>query len=427
MLSKALLMAAAAVAPLVLLAGNASAANSNFARDRNTAVTERTPTGYEQLGIHAGAFTVLPSVELGLEGNDNIYYAKLGKAHDTIFSVSPNVIARSNWSRHQLQFSAGADIDNFQKHDSENTTAWNAGVGGRLDIHGNSYAFGGLAVSKNFEPRSSPSAPLGAAKPVQFDATMGNAGFVAEGNRLRFTGRVNYSKFDYDDVAKNDKTAVPAFIDEQNRDRTSWVYTGRFDYAVSPDTSVYAIYAGNKRDYRIQNTATSRPNSHGYDAGVGASFDLTDLLRGEVQVGYLEQTYKPVLATTYKSVKGVSYHGRLLYFPTQITTITAVADRSVEETPSPTASGYLQTAGSLSVDHELLRNAVISAGLTQTDDKYNGTDRRDTISTISLGGKYLVSRNVAVKGGYVFSKFSSKGATAIPGYKDNSFRLSLGL
>ena len=422
MLSKSALLVAAAAVPVFLAADQASAqSTSNFARDRNVSVTERIPTGYEPLGLHVGAFTVSPTLGVGAEANDNIFYTSQGKTHDMIYSVAPAVSVASDWGRHALTAKINTQYNAFAKHSDENTFNWDIGAGGRLDIHGHTYATAGVDFSQAYEPRYSPNFLTGSlatdpSKPIKFDVSQFNSMLHLEGNRLLLTLRADYALYNYFDVRANNGT----LIDQDLRDYHWWSWTTRADYAVSPDTSLYLIYVGNDRKYRV----SSLHDSHGYMVGVGASLDLTNLIRGEFNVGSIKQTYK---TAAYKPITGTAFNANIQYFPTELTTLSFNAGTSVQETPDQLASGYLMSNAGLRVDHELLRDLRIYANVNTTQDKYKGEDRNDHIRSIGLGANYLVSRNLTIQTGYQYNKLSSRGVNAIRSYEDNLFRVTLGL
>jgi len=413
---------AAFVAAVGLLPLAAHAQDSNFARDRNTSVTARIPAGYEPLGLRVGSFNVAPTMTVGLEKNDNIYYQHIDKTGDLIAQVAPAVVIASDWGRHQITANLSADYADYEKHSSQNTLSWDAGIAGRLDIHGADYAFGGLGYSQNYEPvyASVTSGQVEPIKPVKFNATQANLGFVVEGNRLKFTGSTGYSNYNYFDTT----TLTGKPVSEQSRDYSSWIWTGRGDYAVSPDTSIYAILNANKRNYRLD--SVKGQDSTGYDFGLGADFDLTNLVTGSFQVGYLDQKYKNPL---YKSIKAPAFKATIAYFPTEMTTIHFTANRTVNETPQINASGFLSSDFSIGVDHELLRNFVLSANYETIYDKYHGIsiDRHDSRSALNFSGRYLINRNLSLNAGYTYSDLKSHGKQAIPSFTDNAFRVSLGL
>ena len=413
---------AAIVAAIGVLPLAAHAQDSNFARDRNSPVASRIPAGYEPLGLRFGSFNVAPTLSIGLEKNDNIYYEAIDKTGDLISQIAPGVAISSDWGRHQITATLSADYADYEKHTSQNTLAWDAGLAGRLDIHGANYLFGGLGFSTNYEPSFSPDVlsfgqPV---KPIKFNATQANGGFVVEGNRLKFTGTGSYANYDYFDTTTLSGENVP----EKARDYDSFIVSGRADYAVSPDTAIYAVLNDNTRNYRA--ASAKAQGSHGNDFAVGLDFDLTNLVTGSFQVGYLDQKYKNPL---YKAIKAPAFKAGIQYFPTDMTTVHFTANRTVNETPQVNASGYLSSDYSIGVDHELLRNLVLMANYEFINDKYHGfdVDRHDNRSALNFGARYLLSRNLTINAGYTYSDLKSHGAQAIPSFTDNAFRVSLGL
>ena len=403
----------------LLAAGAAQAQGSNFARDRNIAVTERIPPEYEPRGLRWGVFDVSPSLDVEVNSNDNIYYKAVNEVSDTYSAVTPAVRIASDWGRHQLTASLRSTITNYADNDNQNTTSWEAAVGGRLDIHGRSNLFGGINYSDGFEALYEPASQTVSTsliKPIEFKAAVVNAGFVAEGNRLRFTGQATLTDLNYENAI-----LAGGPISQDYRDYRRVEYSGRADYALSPDTALYAIWVGNTRDY---DDHTVNRDSDGYDAAIGASFDLTNLIRGEAQIGYQAQNYDN---PAFRKVDGVSFLANVQYFPTQLITVSAGTSRTIQETPQLNASSYTSTASQIGVDYELLRTLVLSASYGYTTDDYNGVDRTDDRTTLWLGAKYLVNRHVVIRGGYTYSENKSKGSNAIPGFKDNALKVSLGL
>lgn len=407
-----LLVAAALAVPAL-----GDPAVSYFARHRTVAAGERVPSGYEVRGVHLGGFTLYPSLDAALTGNNNIYYDDTNKVSATVASLDPAFRLNSNWGRHALSASLTANYDGYSGRSSENTLAWDAAAGGRLDFGAFSNVNAGADFAHNYEPRFDPASPRNSAKPIQYDMTTARLGTVVEFNRVRLTGTLDYQKLDY---ANGRDTSGNLLLQDQ-RDYTRTGYTARADYALSPLVSLFATYGHNQREYRI---STLNRDSHGYTAALGASFDLTDLMNGEIQYGYLEQTYKN---PAFKPSKGGTLKARLSWYPTRLTTVTVTSNREVGETPDVAASGILTTNSGIEVNHELLRTLVLTGSYGHIDDRYNGVDRRDRRNTIGVKGTYLLSPTVAIKAGYTHSDLTSHGAAAIHPYKDDAVTVAVSL
>lgn len=263
-----LLMCSAAMACIALTAPQAVQAQdlgSNFKRDKNVSVRQRPRPDYEATGQKAGGFTLYPRITADVERNDNIYAVASGKTSDTIWRVKPEMAVRSDWSRHALGLFAGGNIIRYSDNSSENAEEYTVSANGRLDIERGSNLTGSVQTQRLVEPRTSPTSPSAAGKPVKYDLTQGTVAYVKEFNRLRVSGRLDDKDFNYKDVPNIAGTGI---VDQDFRDRNEFYYGAKAEYAVSPDTAVYLSATGNKKDYDTNIVASDR-TSDGYVVGVG--------------------------------------------------------------------------------------------------------------------------------------------------------------
>lgn len=390
---------------------------SKFKRDKYVSVRERPRPDYEATGQKAGGFTVYPRMTVDLEHNDNIYAVATGKIDDNIWRVKPEVAVRSDWSRHALGFFAGGNVIRYMDEKTENAEEYTLSGNGRLDLARGSNVTGSVRYQHLIEPRSAITAgtPAGATpKPVEYNTVTSNVTAVKEFNRLRLTGKVEDKDFNYKDQGQ-------AF-NQNTRDRNELYYGGKAEYAVSPDTAVYAAVTGNKKDYDL--AGPSDRSSDGYVAGVGANFDLVSLVRGDVQVGYMKQSYDQ---TGFKSISGFNAAGRLEWFPSQLTTVGLSGARTIEESTAPGAPGFISANVGASIDHELLRNVLLSATYNHSQDDYKSVDRTDKRDNFSTTATYLLNRRVGLFLTYNYLKQASSGAARASSFKDNKLIASVAL
>lgn len=418
-----LLTCSAAMACIALTAPQIAQAQdlgSNFKRDKNVSVRQRPRPDYEATGQKAGGFTLYPRITVDAEYNDNIYAEATGKDDDTIWRVKPELAVRSDWSRHALGFFAGGNLIRYSNNGSEDAEEYTVSANGRLDIARGSNLTGSVQTQNLVEPRTSPDAPTAAGKPVKYDLNQGSIVLTKEFNRLRVSGRVDDKDFNYKDVPRNDATG---FIDQDFRDRNELYYGAKAEYAVSPDTAVYLTATGNKKDYDT-NVAASDRTSDGYVVGVGANFDVSELVRGDLQVGYMKQTYdNPAFA----KIDGFNAVGRLEWFPTQLTTVGLNGSRTIEESTAVGSQGYISNNIGASIDHELMRNVLLSAAYSHGKDNYKGVDRADKRDNFSATATYLLNRRVGVFLTYNYLKQDSSGAQNGASFKDNKLIASVAL
>ena len=92
---------------------------------------------------------------------------------------------------------------------------------------------------------------------------------------------------------------------------------------------------------------------------------------------------------------------------TPLTTVVGSASRTIEETTILGASGFFASRGSLSVDHELLRNLLILLDGAFQNNDYQGIDRSDDIFSARAEARYLINRHAYLTGSYAFRRRNS--------------------
>ena len=410
-----------ALATTSMLAGvpvaSAQTADDMFGRSRNVAVQARPRPDYEAAGVRAGAFLAYPKIDVTGEYNDNIY-ARSSEVSDYILRIAPQLVLDSNWNQHFLTAYIQGAVDRYADNEDENTEEFSLGASGRIDVSREVNVAGGADYINTFEPRSAPNAPDNAREPVEYDLAQAYLSATRTAGRIRLSGRGDVKSFDYQDG----RNGAGGVIDQDYRDRDVLSATGRIEYAVSPDTAVFFQSVGNKREYDIDAPTQRARDSKGYELLAGANFELSNLVRGEVAAGYIEQNYERRI---YEDVDGFSAKAQLEWFVSEITTISASAGRSVEDAANPGAGGMLLTSGNLRVDHELLRNVVLNGQLTYAEMDYRGIDREDETVGASIGATYLINRNVGVSAALSTTKTDSSGLQADDDYTINRLSLTL--
>ena len=415
--SLALLAATSALAQAPVAPAAPSGPDVGFARDRNISVSQRPRPGYDPVPIQAGGFDILPQLAVGVEENDNIYASTINQKSDAVVTVDPRVDLVSNWSRNAFQAFVSTDTRAYTRYTTESTTDYEVGGQGRLDA-GNGQLSGGGDTGEYTEARTSPTAVPGTKTPTRYQLSDGFVSGMEQFNRMRLSARVDIQNFSYSDVLNNDGSV---FL-ENYRNHTTYTYTGKAEYAVSPDTSVYIDGSYNEHEYQLSPPAVAiNRNAHGEQFNIGASFDLTKTVRGDVKIGYLKQDFA---APNVPSYAGLSALGTVEWFPDDLTTFTLTGSRQLQDAPVGGSPLYVSGSGKVQIDHELLRNLLLTGRVGYENDDYQGISRIDTQTTVYVAARYLMNRIVGFTLGYTYLDQSSSGSAAGPSYKDNRFTLS---
>jgi hypothetical protein len=405
-----------AVATMAVPVALAQSADNPFLRGRYTAVTERPQPDFDPEVVRAGAFEIWSSLSLSAEYNDNIFASETNEESDTILRVRPQVDVRSNWSSHQLNAGVAVDHKEYASNDSETVTDYSAYVGGRLDVQRSFSLNGRVNTAHITEERYEP-ASASSAEPAQYDVLGANVGASYQRDRLQLSGTVGTREEDFDSAFNF-------------RDVTDTFYSGRAAYAISPDVAFFVQGRQDDFDYDQIGTDPSRDGKR-TTLQLGTSFELAAPFRGEIAIGSVEDD-----KDARPDTDGLSVDGQLMWFPTQLTTVTFNASRGVFDPGLVTSASATRTNFSVHADHELLRNVVLFGTVGFGTYEFEGTvvgppvrefDREDEFTDVALGAGYKLNKHARIDAGYRLHSQDSSGLDADRNLDQNIFSISLKL
>jgi hypothetical protein len=185
-----------------------------------------------------------------------------------------------------------------------------------------------------------------------------------------------YNSFDYEGA-------------QNFRDNNRTELRGRLDYEVSPRIGLGLQATADARDYN--HTPGLSSDGQVYLAGVTLNGDL---FRGEVWAGYFRRDFDNPAISTFD---GLALAGDLEWFASELTTVTFEVHRDANAEISATAGlPYVTTEGGIRVDHELLRNLILSAEVSRGKREYDTVDRQDDYTRAALGADYVLNRHAAL-------------------------------
>jgi len=371
-------------------------------RGRNISVPDRPRPDFEAKGIQTGSFTLFPQVEAGVGYVSNVYSASIDPKGDGYIFIAPSALLRSDWSRHGLRIAGGAEFQRYFSEGAENRTDWWVEGEGRYDIVGDSNVALISRVAKTTEPRYSEGFPDDAAEPVSIRTTGVTARGTYQGPRVRLIAAASFTKLDYADVdSLNGGT-----VDQDYRDRKVTRFSGRGEYAFTPDTAVFLQLSRSHIDYdNFTLPIDDRSAKENMILG-GISMDFSGVLRGTAGIGYVERDFD---LAAYGKSKGFVADVKVEYFVTELTTITATAHRYLRDGAVRGSPGYFDNQVGLRVDHELLRNLLLFVQAEYRHDKYQRIDRRDKITFAGGGARYLMSPRWEIGGRVEYTDRNSSG------------------
>jgi hypothetical protein len=397
----------------VAFAQSTTAVGGPFARDENVSVRDRARPDYDAIGMPLGAFLIFPKLEASEAYDDNVFATQSAAKSDWITSLAPSLTAQSQWSNNSLSAGVHSDTFEYGRYNTESNTTYGANLNGRIDVERGTQVSAGVAYDRVIDPRSDAAAPVNSKNPVQYDQTGVDFGASREVDRIKLSGAVAYRDYAFSNVS----TSTGAVINQTYRSNQTWEESLRGDYAVSPDFAVFATVINDSANYNRQSSPDKIDrNTSSVQFDVGTDFQLSRLLRAQVQVGYLQPHYdQPGLSSS----GGVALLGKVEYFPTQLLTLTFNGSRSIQSSGVIGSAATTNTTGGVQADYELLRNLILTAHAQRVEYDYDGISRTDEDWSALAGATYLITRWVGLNLTYTYYDQASSGVGRGPNFADN--------
>ena len=375
----------------------------NLDTDRRATVMNRPRPDYDPTGIHAGGFLLYPEIIVRADHNDNIFATQTDTIEDEIIVFQPNLAFRSNWNRHRLNFRAAAALGRYVDVDTQDYDDYFLNLDGRVDINRDTNLSATASYARGHEERGSPDESRGV-EPTVFHDTAVRAAYYQKLNRFSVNLDADLRQLEYNNVQALTPSGFET-IDNSDRDRDISIGTLRIGYELVSEYEAFVRGTLNSVSYDNEPDRNSFfRNTDGYEFTVGAAVDIPGTSFGELFVGYLSQDFDD---PRFESLDKTAFGGSLSWNVTQLTTLNMALSRRPRATTQAGASSTLDNRFEIRVDHELRRHLLLNLDLFFGTQEFNGIPRKDDVSGVILGSRYLLNRYLSLSLSYSFDKRDS--------------------
>lgn len=374
-----------------------------FDKGRNISVADRSRPDFDALGIPVGSFYLFPKVQTGVGFSSNVLLNADNKKSDAFAVVAPEVRLQSDWSLHQLSLRAGLEATRYASVTSRNQTEFVVDARGRYDFAEGISASGQASVQRLFETPFSGAIPSDLSNLSSY--VLGYGAVRGEYRMGQFRGLLSgdYSHYKFGNVDR-----LGGALNQRERDRDIWRGTAQGEFALTPSTSIFARAGYDQTRYdEFLSTGLRNRDSDGYRISAGANLDLSGLLRGTVSIGYVKRNF---ISPQFNDVSGLTAEARIEYFPSELTTFTLEASRSVQDANISNLNAFFDNQVSLRADHELLRNLILNAVVEVSRQDYLQSDSLNKIMRASAGARYLATPRYGLEGSASYTDRSTRGS-----------------
>lgn len=357
----------------------------DYSRGHNVAVMEEGHPDYDAPGAAIGSFVFRPKATLGVEADNNVYATDTDRKSDLSTAFKPGATIASDWSRHLLELRVNGDFRRYLTQSLRNRNSWSVdpltelNFGSRVVLHVEGQ------VGRYYE--SPYSSDLGPQAQVLSNFLRSAAIVKATytGGRSRFTLAFDHTGYAFSTI----HYANGADGDQTYRNRTIDRVSGQAEFGISPSLSLYVATAADKTHYEVAQSVTQPAlSSTGQNIIAGASFDLTGVMRGNIGVGYTHRDYRD---TGYNSVGAFSVQSRLDFFPFQLTTVSALGQRLIQDSGLG-SSAYIDTRVTGEIDQSLRENLIVILNAALASQSYVGVSGTRSVRQLQSTVQYQASR-----------------------------------
>ncbi len=363
-----------------------------YNRGRNISVSEAVDPNYQSLGVRMGSIQAFPSVAVTTGATTNVYANDGFKRSDAYYYLQPAIRVVTDLPVHQVELIGSATIQRFAEQKIRNQEAYFVNGLGRLDIGPDAQITGRVSYSRQSESPFASDLASDVSVLSQFTAFNPSLLGVYKLGRVRLTAKVEHLDYKFNIIVFADGSSR----DQRERNRKVDRASAQAEYALSPSIAAFVQtnYDVTSFPFPRRDRQPSRDSTATSVLG-GVNFDLAGLARGSIAAGYVTRDYD---AGFYDDQNGLILQARADFFLSPLTTISAGAQRTLQDAASSNNGSYVDTRASVSVDHGLLRNLLLSLDATVVRNRLleTGASSRRLLTTLSA--RYQTNRFIGIEG-----------------------------
>lgn len=345
---------------------------------------------FSAVGLRYGAFLLLPAVEV--TGGYDTNPARVPNTRASWFEVvAPELIARSDWERHELTATLRGSYTTYQSTPELDRPTFDGKITGRVDVTRDTRLnLEGTLVVGTDNP-GSPNVQAGLTRFPIYTTLGGAFGVTQRFNRLDVTAKGTVERTQYQDSVFTDGTTGS----NQDRDFNRYGGTLRVAYDLMPGLKPFVEGGADTRvhDLVVDKFGLQR-DSNGWYAKAGTTFEFSRKLTGELSLGWLDRTYKD---PTLNELSGFTLDASLVYAMSALTNVKFNAATVAAETTVPGTAGVFTRNAGVEVEHAFRRWLIGSLKFNYGFDDYVGSDRKDDRFSVGVSMIYKINRVAQIK------------------------------
>lgn len=350
--------------------------------------------------------TALPSVQVDLQSNDNVYSTPDNKTSDQILVLKPAVRLETRQASNAYSVNLGATVGHYQQKTADNYTDYN--INGLVDLDLGTRLRARLSADylDGHDARGSNNNPI-SATPDRYQSLAGR-GVVTYGAR-EARGRIDLELGQLRRTYYNNR-ATTAASDSTATDIGATLY-----WRVGPKTEL--LFQGKHGNVTYAQSSLNRDSTEDRLL-LGATWQASAKTRGTFRIGMARKAFND---SERANTNTATWEGLITWSPRSYSHV----DLSLLKTPAETTGGVGnfidRTNTSATWRHDWNTQLQTTASVSYLTDAYQGAARTDNTMTYDLKASYRMRRWLSFGGGYANTARVSDASNF--DYKRNVFTL----
>ncbi|MCJ2179808.1 outer membrane beta-barrel protein [Novosphingobium album (ex Hu et al. 2023)] len=319
-------------------------------------------------GVRIGSsFMLYGAAEGQILYDTNIYNTAALKRSDTLAIAKPTLVLKSDWARHYVQVTAGAEIRRYFKIDQENSEQYRLQANTMIDFGDRIALSTEAGIAERIEQRGTAGDAFATDKPIQYLEKKGSATLSRTGGTLELIGRFSFLRQDFENSTVAD---VP--LDLSYRDAMVLHANLHVNYRINDNVKLYTEVDGNTVNYD-QDAPVSR-DSKGFAVFGGIQYQASSLVDVQVAMGFIQQYFDDPAVPT---ASGANYQIKANWTPAPQWKLTATGERAVYPSPFPNVPAIIRSTFELKVQRSMGDRLLLETRLSYGNENYKSITRSD--------------------------------------------------
>lgn len=365
---------------------------------RGVGVADRAREDFDPIGVRLGGFRANAALELGAGYDDNLFGTRRNRTADGYGTWLGEAGVQSDWSRHALGLTGRVEQRRYIDNGALDWTDYAVGAFGRYDVNADTNVELRLnRAQEHLETSSIDVQEAGLTRPVPYTYNEAQVQGQTRFNRIGVLLLGNYRGYSFEnvDVGPAPAPGAPRPGDISRFDFQSLIGAVGLTYEVGAGRFVNLI--GRYQDITYDDSAQSSRDSKTWEVLAGFTYDFDGIWAARVAAGYRQRDYA---GAGIKNLAGPAFEGEVTWQPTLLTTVGFGLRRSIEESIRNNAVSYTRTQAQVKVDHEYLRNVILSVELGADRREYDQPSEQATDGYGILSARWLINRNLSLQASY---------------------------